>query len=31
MGVIVREQGTDKIIFYLKGAEVVMESKISPE
>jgi phospholipid-translocating ATPase len=31
MGIILKEQETDQIMFYVKGAEVVMESKISPE
>jgi len=31
MGIILKDRETDVIMFYLKGAEVVMESKISPE
>jgi len=31
MGIILRERETERIMFYVKGAEVVMEDKISPE
>jgi phospholipid-translocating ATPase len=30
MGIILRHRGSNKIIFYLKGAETVMEMKIKP-
>lgn len=30
MGIILRHRETNKIIFYLKGAETVMEKKIKP-
>jgi phospholipid-translocating ATPase len=30
MGIIVRHRGSNKIVFYLKGAETVMEKKIRP-
>lgn len=31
MGIIVRNKDTQTIMFYLKGAEVVMEKKMRPE
>ena len=31
MGIILKERETDQIMFYVKGADAVMESKISPE
>ena len=31
MGIILKNRETERIMFYVKGAEVVMESKISPE
>jgi hypothetical protein len=31
MGIIVRSKETGVIMFYLKGAEVVMEKKVRPE
>lgn len=31
MGIIVRARESDKIMFFLKGAEVVMEKKIRPD
>ena len=31
MGIIVKNQNEDKIMFYLKGAEVVMETKVKPD
>jgi phospholipid-translocating ATPase len=30
MGIVLRHQSTKRIIFYLKGAEVVMLSKVRP-
>jgi phospholipid-translocating ATPase len=30
MGIILRHRETNKIIFYLKGAETVMEKKVRP-
>lgn len=31
MGIIVKNQIEDKIMFYMKGAEVVMERKVRPD
>lgn len=31
MGIIVKNQNEDKIMFYMKGAEVVMERKVRPD
>ena len=31
MGIILRHRETNKIIFYLKGAETVMEKKVRPQ
>ena len=31
MGIIVKNQNDNKIMFYLKGAEVVMERKVRPD
>ena len=31
MGIIVKSKETEQIMFYLKGAEVVMEKKIRPD
>ncbi len=30
MGIILRHRQTSKVIFYLKGAETVMEKKVKP-
>lgn len=30
MGIIVRHQDSDRIIFYLKGAETVIKNKVRP-
>lgn len=31
MGIIVRNQSDNKIMFYMKGAEIVMERKVRPD
>jgi phospholipid-translocating ATPase len=31
MGIIVRNKGTNRIMFYLKGAETVMSPKVRPD
>jgi magnesium-transporting ATPase (P-type) len=31
MGIIVKNKENDQIMFYLKGAEVVMEKKVRPD
>jgi phospholipid-translocating ATPase len=31
MGIIVKNKETEQIMFYLKGAEVVMEKKVRPD
>eukprot|EP00352_Strombidinopsis_acuminata_P000074 CAMPEP_0176339364 /NCGR_PEP_ID=MMETSP0126-20121128/705_1 /TAXON_ID=141414 ORGANISM="Strombidinopsis acuminatum, Strain SPMC142" /NCGR_SAMPLE_ID=MMETSP0126 /ASSEMBLY_ACC=CAM_ASM_000229 /LENGTH=92 /DNA_ID=CAMNT_0017682909 /DNA_START=1836 /DNA_END=2114 /DNA_ORIENTATION=+ len=30
MGIVLRHQATDRIIFYLKGADVIMKHKVAP-
>lgn len=30
MGIVLRHVGSDKLIFYLKGAETVMKHKVKP-
>ena len=30
MGILLKHEGTDRLIFYLKGAETVMKQKVKP-